>query len=91
MKRVRTRVCCIPFHKPAIQPTNPEQQDAFDELEELVSSGSLSCLFGWLVEQRKCLTDKQLTREMCKKLRGSFSGRSLENWTLLMVCVSQVN
>ena len=62
MKRVRTRVCCIPFHKPAIQSTNPEQQDAFDELEELVSSGSFSCLFGWLVEQRKCLTDKQLTR-----------------------------
>lgn len=84
-------MCSIPFSKPGVQPTTKEEQDAFDTLDDMMTSGDLSCLFGWLVNQRKCLSDKSLLREMSKKLQANFTGRSLENWTLLMVCVSQVN
>ena len=84
-------MCSVLFKKPAVQPTTLEQQEAFDKLEEPVSNGDLSRMFVWLVKQRKYLSDKKLLKDVRIKLQGKFSGRTLENWSLLLVWVSKVN
>ena len=37
-----SRVCVIPFTKPIISPATDEEQDAFDDIEDMVQNGLLS-------------------------------------------------
>ena len=43
----------IPFEQPTICPESDEEEDAFDELEDLVSSNRLSVAVGWAIQLRK--------------------------------------
>lgn len=79
-------VCTIPFHKPSIVAITPTEQEAFDDLDELLNEGSLSGVFGWMVRQHSVLTDTMKIKQMKLKLNDFFSGRSLSNWALLLLC-----
>ena len=84
------QVCIIPFHKPSIVAITPTEQEAFDDLDELLNEGSLSGVLGWLVRQHSVLTDTMKIKQMKLKLSDYFSGRSLSNWALLLLCTQQV-
>lgn len=42
----------IPFEQPSICPESDEEEDAFDELEDLVSSNRLSAAVGYTAKKR---------------------------------------
>ena len=76
----------MPFSKPSVAPMTEDGQDAYDELEDMLSDGTLSSVFGWAVSQRSLLSDKEEIREVKSQLRLQFgeSGRSVQNWALLV-------
>lgn len=82
-------MCSVIFKQPAVKPVTQKQQEAFDRLEEL-KNGDLSRMFVWIIKQRNYLSDKQSLNNMKKSLRHKFSGQTLDNWSLLLVCVSKV-
>ncbi len=88
--RVLSRVCVVPFTKPSISPTTDEQQDAFDDLDDILEGGLLSSVYGWVIQQRRVLEDKERIRDMKRQLRAHFAGRSALNWSLVVTCLQQV-
>lgn len=88
--RVQSRVCIINFEGPSIAPINEIQQNQFDELDDLMSSGDLSASCGWVVKQGRLLQDRQLLREMITAFRPHYSGRKANNWAMLALCVKEV-
>ena len=53
----------MPFATPKIAPTTDELQDAFDELDDLLTDGSFSSACGWVVRIGKHLQDRETIRE----------------------------
>ena len=87
---MRSRVCIAPFRSPVVAPSSEEEQDAFDELEDMFSEGSLSAACGWVIKVGKILHDRCTVREMAARFRPHFPGRQATNWALLGVCVKEV-
>ena len=87
---MRSRVCIAPFKSPAIAPSTEEEQDAFDELDDILTEGTLSTACGWVVRVGQCLHDRQIVREMAARFRPHFPGRQAINWALVGVCVKEV-
>ena len=81
----------MPFKGPSIAPTTEEIQDAFDELDDLITDGTLSSACGWVIHLNQVLQNKQVIREMTKFFRGHYAGRKAINWALLGVCVKEVH
>ena len=81
----------IPFEQPTICPESDEEEDAFDELEDLVSSNRLSAAVGWAIQLRKeVLLNGDRIRGLKRELYGSFQGRSAMNWALLLFIAEKV-
>ena len=77
----------IPFKEPSIGPSNEDKQDTFTEFECLISSGVMSSMVGWAIQQGKAVTDQEGRDEVVAikdTLRGVYSGRSCQNWALLL-------
>ena len=85
MFRVTSRVCIVPFSKPAIAP----QQKDFDKLHDIICSGEMSTMFSWIVRQRSVLSNREELNKAKEKLQ-CFKGRTRNNWAHLSLCVSQV-
>ena len=83
-------MCIAPFKTPAVSPTTDEEQDAFDELDDMLCEGSLSSSCGWVVKVGRRLHDRPTVREMAARFRSHFPGRQAINWALLGVCVKEV-
>lgn len=83
-------MCIAPFKSPAIAPSSEEEQDAFDELDDILTEGSLSAACGWVVRLGQCLHNRGIVMEMCTLLRPHFPGRQAMNWALVAVCVKEV-
>ena len=89
--RVLSRVCVVPFKTPKVAPISEEQQEAYDELDDLLDDGKPSSTIGWAVRQQSLLSKKEPVHQMKKLLHGSFNGRSRHNWTILTLCAQQVS
>ena len=90
--RVVTRATVIPFKGPSIGPVS-EEEDVFAELEDVVSSGVMSSMIGWAIHQGKAVAapegrDEIVAIKEC--LRGTYQGRSLQNWGLLLFFLKKV-
>lgn len=90
-ERVQSRLCIIPFTKPSIAPTTEEQQEAFDELDDILIGGELSSVCGWAIKQKVSLEDKEKFKAMKLTLRPHFQGRSVLNWAYLAICLKEVS
>ena len=72
-------------------PESEEEEDAFDELEDLVSTNRLSAAVGWAIQLRKeVLLNGDQIRELKRELYGSFRGRSAMNWAILLFFAEKV-
>ena len=80
----------VPFSKPTVAPQNEEQQEAFDELDEMLEGKNPSNAVCWAIQQGNILVDKAELQEMRRLLKGVFKGRSQRNWALLTICAKQV-
>ena len=82
----------IPFEQPTECPESDEEEDAFDELEGLVSSNRLSAAVGWAIQlRREVLLNGDRIRGLKRELYGSFQGRSAMNWALLLFVAEKVH
>ena len=91
--RVASRATVINFKLPPVAPVTCEEEEVFIELEQLISSGTLSSSIGWAIAQGKALLSQQGRDEVLEikeKLRGIYHGRSLQNWALLMFFLKRV-
>ena len=79
-------MCVVPFSKPSIAPSTDQEQEAFEELEDMLSEGTLSSVCGWAISLEKVLVNKEKVREMKSVVREHLEGRFASNWTLLAVC-----
>ena len=77
--RVRSRVCVTPFKSPAVAPSTEEEQDAFDELDDMLMEGSLPAACEWVIKVGQSLHCRQTVREMAARSRSHFSGRKQAN------------
>ena len=80
----------MPFSKPSIAPSNDQEQEAYEELEDMLCEGTLSSVFGWAISLEKVLTNREKIREMKSVVREHFEGRFASNWTLLAICIKLV-
>ena len=80
----------MPFSKPSIAPSTDQQQEAYEELEEMLNGGALSSMCGWIISMEKVLTNKDKLKEMKSRVQQHFEGRLVSNWTLLGVCLQEV-
>ena len=72
-------------------PESEEEEDAFDELKDLVSTNRLSAAVGWAIQLRKeVLLNGDQIRELKRELYGSFRGRSAMNWAILLFFAEKV-
>lgn len=81
----------IPFEPPTVCPESDEEEDAFDELVDLMSNNRLSAAVGWAIQLRKeVLLNGDRIRELKRELYGSFQGRSAMNWALLLFVAEKI-
>lgn len=85
-----SRVCVVPFSKPSIAAITDEQLDAFDELDDMIDQSAPSQALGWIIQQKSLLHDKDRLRDMKKRLRGAFQGRTQMNWALVALTTTEV-
>ena len=52
----------MPFKKPAVTPEMDEQQDAFDQLDDILGEGTPSSAVGWAIKQQSVLGSKEEIR-----------------------------
>lgn len=88
---MQSRLCLIPFTKPAVAPVTEDEHLAFDELEDVLEDQELSSAIGWAIQLKSLLVCKEEVRLVKVLLRDSFQGRSAHNWSLLLLCAKQVN
>ena len=91
--RVRSRATVIQFKEPAIAPCNDNEEDTFTEFEELISSGKMSTMVGWAISLGKAVSStagKKEVVEIKEMLRGTYNGRNLQNWSLLLFFLKKV-
>lgn len=81
----------MPFKTPKVAPISEEQQEAYDELDDLLDDRKPSSAIGWAIRQQSLLSSKEPVRCMKKLLHGSFVGRSRQNWALLTLCAQEVS
>lgn len=86
-----SRVCVIPFSKPSIAPESEDQEEAFEIVDELIDNQQLSQAVGWIISLSEAVNSKQQLKEMKEKLRDSFKGRCLMNWSLVALTTTKVN
>ena len=87
---MQTRATVIPFKEPQIGPVSEDEDDTFAEFESFLSSGVLSSMVGWAIQQGKTVatTDgKEEVLELKESIRGIFQG---QNWALLLFFVKKV-
>lgn len=72
-------------------PTTDKQQEAFDELDDILMGGDLSSVCGWAIKQRASLEDKEKLKAMKLILRPFFQGRSVINWVYVAICLREVS
>lgn len=89
--RVLSRVCIVSFSKPSIAPVSDEQQDAFDELDDMICGGVLSSVIGWAIQMGKKLNNKDKLKKIKGILRPHFHGRAILNWSLVALCLEEVH
>lgn len=81
----------VSFKTPSVAPTTEIEEDAFIELDSIISSGKLSSAIGWAICCGENLAElKKDILKYCKRLKGAFSGRDLKNWATLMFFLDQV-
>ena len=81
----------MPFESPSVAPTTDEEEEAFMELDSIISSGELSSAIGWAIGCGSHLAQKKSDiLNMCHKLKGTFSGRVLKNWGTVLFFLDQV-
>ena len=85
-----SRVGIVPFSKPSLAPITDEQQQAYKELEDMLTEGMLSSVCGWAIKQEEKLLNKDEVKEMKALLRPHFQGCSASNWTFVALCLKQV-
>ena len=86
-----TRATVIPFEQPPVCSESEEEEDAFDELEDLVSTNRLSAAVRWAIQLRKeVLLNGDQIRELKRELYGSFRSRSAMNWAILLFFAEKV-
>lgn len=89
--RFTSRAVLVPFECPSVCPASDEEEEAFMELDSIISSGELSSSIAWAIGCGNRLShDKDEIREFCSKLKGSFSGRVLKNWGTLLYFLNKV-
>lgn len=88
--RVLSKVSIAPFLKPSIASIPDEQQQAYEELEDMLTEGMLSSVCGWAIKQEEMLLKQAEVKHMKALLRLHFQGRSATNWTFLAICLKQV-
>uniref|UniRef100_A0A1X7T665 Uncharacterized protein n=1 Tax=Amphimedon queenslandica TaxID=400682 RepID=A0A1X7T665_AMPQE len=86
-ERVSSRSCVVQFHKPSIGPHSMEQQGKLAHLHDLIESGNLSSLIGFVIRKRGELNDTSVWKN---KLMSHFKGRSLNNWALVVQSVHEL-
>ena len=59
-------MCIVPFRNPPIAPTDDEEQDSFDQLDDLLTDGDLSSACGWVIKVGSHLDSRQEVQEMIK-------------------------
>jgi hypothetical protein len=87
---VLSKVSIAPFLKPSIASIPDEQQQAYEELEDMLTEGMLSSVCGWAIKQEEMLLKQAEVKHMKALLRLHFQGRSATNWTFLAICLKQV-
>ena len=70
--RAPSRVCTIPFSKPAVSPTTEDEHLVFDVLEDAVEDHAFSAAVGWTTPLRSKLLDKEEVRRVRALLAGAF-------------------
>ena len=91
MPRVITRAIMVDFSLPAVGPQTDHEDEAFAELEELLSSGCVSKAIGWAIRTGKELEGKREITYFSQKFKGVFSGRICKNWAMLLFFVDKVS
>jgi len=77
---------------PTVAPELDYEEDAFAELEDLLSSGSTSSTIGWAIKVGENLDEKrEEIRSFEEKLKGIFSGRHCKNWGILLYFLGKVS
>ena len=75
----------ISFKAPSVCPTTDIEEDAFVELDSIISSGQLSSAIGWAIRCGDNLAERRKDiLKHCKRLKGAFCGRDLKNWATLL-------
>lgn len=81
----------VSFKTPSVAPTTEVEEDAFMELDSIISSGKLSSAIGWAIRCGENLAEhKKDILKYCKRLKGAFNGRDLKNWATLTYFIDQV-
>lgn len=76
-ERVQSRLCIIPFAKPSIAPITDEQQEAYDELDDLLAGEELSSVCGWAIAQRAALLNNESHKVDIEEFFPGESGHQL--------------
>ena len=92
MHRVVKRAIVIHFNDPKIGPVSDDEEDAYTELDELISSGEVTRGIGWAVNMGKVLLQEnnEVKKGYYKKLmHGVVTCRKYANWSLYCFLVSR--
>ena len=92
--RVRSRATVIQFKEPAIAcRATIMKRTRLPSFEELISSGKMSTMVGWAISLGKAVSStagKKEVVEIKEMLRGTYNGRNLQNWSLLLFFLKKV-
>ncbi|XP_019859479.1 PREDICTED: uncharacterized protein LOC109587698 isoform X2 [Amphimedon queenslandica] len=84
---MRLGLYCVLFVCRQRGPHSMEQQGKLAHLHDLIESGDLSSLIGFVIRKRGELNDTSVWKN---KLMSHFKGRSLNNWALVVQSVNEL-
>ena len=90
--RVKTRAITVDFNLPTVEPNTEEEEEEFEELDNLLASGSVSSAIGWAVRAgAKLEMRKDELKAFAYKSKTFFTGRSCKNWRMLIFFLNEVS
>ena len=75
----------VPFAYPTVAPESDQEQEAYDRIDEMLSTGQISQAIGWAIKQRQTFLDgMEEVKELRSIIRSSVKGRAATNWAVLL-------
>ena len=77
---------------PIVAPQSDVDDEAFAELDDILSSGNVSSAIGWAIRTGEGLEGKKREEilSFSRKLKGLFTGRVCKNWAMPLFFVDKV-